>query len=308
MSSNLPAVAVQLPGGALRGANVVTTLEALTGVGVGARQFPKYAVEWERLRFAGNSIGALLALAASDGPEGVAQVRPLFAGLQSIWDILSVPFDLKDGLLRDGIVSMKRAMKLLRDNKIGAVCKYPAWVGITIARTGEYEEVCLNDLPYPERLEATFVSASQSPAMEIVRWLGQVAYDSGLESAVCPPIPHAVLAEWGTRTGEWHELWPAPPDPAARRAPRTESEVDDALGLLGAQLDRQVARVCEADLERSRQYATRGHRGFRYAPSSMAAAGPTFGPLDPVAFRKRIHGALTTVGSAVARSRATIAP
>lgn len=293
--------AILLPGGALRGSNVVTTLEALTGVGPGAKLFPDYALPWRRLTFAGCSIGALLALAASDGPAGVRQIRPLFAGLRSIWDILSVPVDVKDGFLRDGLVSMKRARELLRKRRIGAVCEHPAWVGITLASTGQYEEVKLNDLPYTERLEATFVSASQSPWMEIVRWRNRVAYDAGLESAVCPPIPHEVLHGGCT---EWHELWPAPPDRDGQTFP--ESAVDDALGLMGAQLDRQVARVCAADIERARDYARRGLTGYRYAPESLEHAGPRFGPLAPAPFQERIANALGPVGTAVAKSRMRI--
>ncbi len=301
----MTAHAIQLSGGGLRGINEVTPLEALTGVGEGAKLFPTYELPWDTLSFTGGSIGALLAAAASDGPKGVAKVRPMFARLRSMKDIFSIPIDLKDGVFKDGLVSMKKARELLKAEGIGKVCAFPAWVAITIAATGKTELVKLNDLTWSERLDAVFVSASQSPIMEIVKWRGEVAYDCGLEGAVCPDIPPEVLERMkaAPETSSWHELWAAPPHAAARSAPRTEAEVDDLFGLFGVQLDRQVARVCVQDLERFNGYARLGLKGFRYSPRNMAEAGPTFGPLNPEKFRPRIHNGLTVVGKEAARTR-----
>jgi len=220
----------------------------------------------------GTSIGALHCAAISGGD--IDSMRKLWMSVDDRRQMLSIPVDLFSGGLADGLVSMKRARKILRRNHIGLRRKIPVHVGIVDAATGEVRQVPLTG-PYDRVLDCVFASASLSPAMEITHywWEGKkrIGYDGGLFEV----LPRAVgeLGAGDRVTAIFH----SPITAAGRRKPTSQRNVSTAWGMLGSQLDDIVDRaVLERDMPYLQSLADRGVIVDVYAPESWDDVGPSW--------------------------------
>lgn len=227
---------------------------------------------------AGCSIGALLMLRLSDGTilEAVNDWR----GVRKQGELLSVPFDLFQGFINDGSVSMKRAERYMRKRGVAAGSRsIPCWAGVVdgAASAADGNQFMLpvdGRVPLQTGWDRAFCSGTLSPAMEIrrcdINGKSRVALDGGWFFTF-PRFP-------GIQPGDHViAIWNSPTTAEGRRVNRTQKQVSRMKGHFGSMLAEHVTRnVLDYDMPYLRDLAANGVTVDSISPANWKGIHETF--------------------------------